>query len=259
LANNSRNDIPQGFVAALNHFGGTFIMIFSSMFELIVVIVWKAKCFIDNTGRSPDAAKTPAAEETTPPNALAANATIAATAAVVTAAAPAGAEAAPAAEAKAKATAVASDALAQSDNLSANPVRKRRTVAAAAAPAPIAPPPPEVVPRESVPERAPQVDHSPPSTLVKADRISETGTLVWHGMKKHRRTNGEEYACYTVMIDDALGNRKVLQGKELESAIALSEASRGSRIKLELKGKTFVRVLNGKSIYRNEWTATKLY
>lgn len=257
MANNSRNDIPQGFVAALNHFGGAFIMIFSSFFELIVVVIWKVKCFIDNTGRSPEAAKTPAAEDATPVNALAANATIAATEAVVTAAAPAGAEAAPAA--KAKATVVASDELAQSDTLPPKPARKRRTVEAAAAPAPSAPPPPEVVPRESMPERAPQVDHNPPSTLVKADRISETGTLVWHGMKKHRRTNGEEYACYTVMIDDALGNRKVLQGKELEPAIALSKASQGSRIKLELKGKTFVRVLNGRSIYRNEWTATKLY
>jgi hypothetical protein len=259
-----------GFLVAIDRLFGTIIMLFATLFGLIVVLIvrttdaLRGKCETDQSSR-------------TPPSGAVGNVTFLGMS--------------PSATPSVATTSLANAPTYTTPSTSLSvPIDVPQPVAAVAAPSAVlsvpqplnvtAMPPPQVPalpsaqPAKLTVNTVPDANHQtalrarrdapltkPPAETrtvePTGDRADYRGILLWYGMSWHSGFNNRRYECFTVHLDCGAG-LQVLQGKELEACIEDAGVGLGASVLVQMLGKIEVSVRNGRPRYMNKWAVSAL-
>jgi|GEM_PF-4602800 len=107
-------------------------------------------------------------------------------------------------------------------------------------------------PPSARPSREPQARKA-----ASGEERSYQGFISWHGLQEFHPAGRARYESYALHLRCG-SNEEILQGKELEAAIASSGADIGDRIEVCFVGKEYVGTASGQKRFRNKWTVRRL-
>lgn len=269
----TEREVPKTFLAALNHLGATFILMFSMTLELIVLVVIRIGNRIEG---KPTTRSEPPMDETKP-------------------------HTAPPTRRKTK-TPTKPDVLPLDDDefqralaiaaaLKSHPVEMVKQMAfdlpsiLRETPVPPAPAPPSapspaarteppavqspahpppissasatsaaVTPPMPPPLATPTREEVAPATELVDEHIYE-GTLTWAGHKSHLG-NGKSYVCFTAYLKLTSGDEKMIQATALKDAFKSADVNAGDTVTIKLS-REIIGTVNGSKRYRNHCVVIK--
>ena len=242
----TEREVPKTFVAALNHLGATFILMFSMTLELIVLVVIRIGNRIEGKSGTPANTTTKAYPSAASPRRKPKAAKV-----VSTTVADEEFE-----RAMAAATAVRTQSpqtpLVNQMAMGVSPPQREAPVKCVDAPMVDSTAPPRSAVKTPVKTTEPNAAAVP---IELVDKKIYVGTITWAGFKSYPN-NGRPYNCFTAHIATKSGDMEMLQATSLKQAFNSAHVNLGDRVTIEI-GKEPIGIIDGKPRHRNNCVVTK--